>query len=421
MKVLSVSTSDMRGGAAKAAYRLHQGLLSLGVDSKMLVQSKSGEDPTVIAPLGKFRKGLSALRPTLDMLPISLFGGAQRSFSTAWLPDGLDAQLQRLSPDIIHLHWVNKGFVRIESLPKFRGRLVWTLHDMWPMTGGCHSDLGCERYQEACGNCPQLGRACKHDLSDWILRRKKRAWDGLDLTLVCPSRWMAECAWESTIFREKRIEVIPNGLDLEVFRPVGRAAAREWLGLPKEKRLLLFSAINPLKNPYKGFAYFQQAMHRLRESQLGDDLEIVILGSNTPQEKPNLPFPAHYMGVLHDEISLALIYAAVDLLAAPSIQDNLPQTVMEAIACGTPCAGFRVGGIPDMITDQENGYLADFGDVQDIAHGIEWILEKPERYAKLSNEARLKAERQYDQKKTAKQYIDLYQDLIRRQGQEADG
>jgi glycosyltransferase involved in cell wall biosynthesis len=415
MNVLMLSVSDKKGGAAKAAYRLHQGLLEKGIQSNILVQSKASEDPRVMGPEGKFSKGMNALHPTLDMIPLYLFGKKGSSFSTAWSPDSLKGRLNQIPKDIIHLHWVNKGFLRIETLPRIKSPIVWTLHDMWPMTGGCHYDFGCGRYIDRCGNCPQLSRAGPHDLSSWIMKRKIRSWRELELKLICPSQWMASCARESQLFADKRIEVIPNGINLEKYRPIDKLQARDWLGLPKDKRLILFSAVNPLENPQKGFSYFRDALYLLNTVENKESIEkpeIVLLGSSKPEDNLDLPFMTHFLGVLHDDISLALVYAAVDLFVAPSVQDNLPLTVMEAIACGIPCVAFRVGGIPEMIEHKENGYLADFGDRQAFADGIQWVLADRERWQKLSRAARKKAVQSYDRKLVVEKHIKIYRELI---------
>ena len=412
MKVLLLSTSDMRGGAAKAAYRLQEGVLAAGVDSQMLVQEKNGNDRSVIGPDGKINKGLSALRPTLDMLPQYISRNSAPSFSTAWFPDGLHGKIRQLSPDIIHLHWINKGFVKIKSLRRFGSPLVWTLHDMWAMTGGCHYDRGCKRYEAGCGNCPMLRRSGKYDLSYWNIRRKQVAWRDLDITIICPSQWIAACAAKSSLFKNNRIKVIPYGIDLRRFRPIDRQQARDWLGLPKDRRLILFNAVNPINNSQKGYPYFREALRILKHNKTLKKAEIVLFGASETEAAPDLPFVTHFLGVLQDELSLALACAAVDILVAPSVQDNLPLTVMEALACGVPTAAFRVGGIPEMIDHQENGFLADFEDTQALAHGIEWILESPERHSRLSAAARLKAQQNYDIENISRMHVQLYQELI---------
>jgi glycosyltransferase involved in cell wall biosynthesis len=415
MKVLFLSTSDIQGGAARAAHRLYQGLLSVGVDVRVLVQSKSIDDPRIIAPSGKIAKGLSALRPTLDLLPLYLTGEQSSAFATSWLPSPvyLHKNVKEFSPDIIHLHWVNKGFLHIESLSNFNVPIVWTLHDMWAFTGGCQMTHGCEGYQNACGSCPQLKHSGKCDLSHWIFNRKLRAWSNINLTLACPSRWISGCVSESSLFKSKSSIVIPNGLDLSHFCTISKGVAREILNLPLDKHLILFSAVNPIINPYKGFNFFLEMIDLLRTSPIRDDLEVVILGIDEKKLELDLPFPTHYPGYFHDEISLGIVNAAVDLIIAPSIQDNLPLTVMEALACGTPCVGFRVGGIPDMVTHQENGYLVEVGDVQGLADGVVWVLEDPERWERLSKAARKKAVDEYDQVKIAKRYLKLYESLLR--------
>lgn len=414
MKVLFLSTSDIQGGAARAAHRLYQGLLSIGVNVKVLVQSKSIDDPRIIAPSGKIAKGLAALRPTLDLLPLYLTGEQSSAFATSWLqnPVYVREEVNEFSPDIIHLHWVNKGFLRIESLSKFDVPIVWTLHDMWAFTGGCQMTHGCKGYQNTCGNCPQLKHSGKYDLSHWIFNRKKRAWSDINLTLACPSQWISECVSKSSLFKDRSSILIPHGLNLNHFRPTPKKIARDILDLPLEKRLILFSAVNPRVNPYKGFNYFLEMLDYLAMSPLRYDLEIVVLGISDKKLDLDLPFKAHYPGYFNDDISLGLVNSAVDLIVTPSTQDNLPLTVMEALTSGTPCVGFRVGGIPDMVTHKVNGYLVDFGDVQGLADGVVWVLEDPERWERLSKAARKKAVEEYDQLKIAKRYIQLYETLL---------
>jgi glycosyltransferase involved in cell wall biosynthesis len=412
MRVSLVSTSDIEGGAARAAYRLHKGLRATGVDSYMLVQDKIGSDPCVLGPKRKIDKGLSSLRPTLDLLPLYLIGKADKRISPAWAPDRLHRRIDDINPDLINLHWFNKGYMQIGTVSKLPTPLVWTLHDMWPFTGGCHYDLGCGRYTERCGACPQLESRKELDLTRWIWRRKERAWHQAEFTIVCPSRWLAECARRSSLLAHHRIEVIPNGLDVARFKPSDRGQARNWLGLPTDKKLLLFSAVSAITNFHKGFPDFKQATGVLAEKGWGDNVEIVILGSSEQQQAFDLPFRTHFMGYLHDSLSLSLVYGAVDVFVVSSVQDNLPNTVMEALACGTPCAGFSVGGIPEMIDHQENGYLVEDRSVDELAFGIHWILEDPQRWGKLTRAARDKALRCFDQEQQARRYLQLFEELM---------
>lgn len=380
----------------------------------MVVQDKLSDDATVHTRTGKVGKAISRVRPTLDQLPLTLRPATRTaSFSAQWLPSRLAPTVRRLQPDIVNLHWIGKGFVSLEEIARLPQPLVWTLHDMWPLTGGCHYSGGCTRFHTQCGACPILHSSREHDLSAWVWRRKRRAWSGLPLTLVAPSRWMAEQAQKSARFAGATVRVIPYGIDASLYQPLDRRFARQTLGLPQDKRLALFGAVSATSVPRKGFAYLQQALHHV--AAMGHtDVELVVFGSSAPPNAPDLGMPVHYLGKLSDDVSLALTYAAADLFVAPSIEDNLPNTVMEALACGTPVVAFHVGGIPDMVQHQENGYLASPFSVEELAQGMMWVMEDEARHQRLSATARATVERRYTLAQQAQQYSDLYQELLER-------
>jgi glycosyltransferase involved in cell wall biosynthesis len=379
----------------------------------MFVQEKQSDNPNVFGPEGKWNKGLYSLRPTLDVLPRYLINKADKQITPGWVPGGPLQGVLTSNPDVVHLHWVNKGFFPIQSTPRLPGAIVWTLHDMWPFTGGCHHSMACDRYTTNCGCCPQLESNREIDLSRWIWRRKAHAWGQIELVIVTPSQWMATQAAKSALFNKRRIEVIHNGLDLKRFHPFDRSLVRQWLGVPKDKFLLLFSAIKGSKNQYKGFHYLEEILSRLDSRFSADDLELIVLGESQSSDVDKFHFPLHFMGQLHDEISLSLVYAAVDCFLAPSVIDNFPNTVMEAMACGTPCIGFRVGGIPEMIEHQENGFLAEAYDCEMFARGIQWVIEDQDRWGRLSQNARDEAVRMFDYNDQALKYLELYNEIIK--------
>lgn len=413
MKSLIISTADINGGAARAAYRLHQGLQSINLASQMLVQAKSSDDVTVVSPKNKIDQGAAMARSTIDSLPLLLYRQSDYEiYSLQWLPNQVAAKVAQINPDIINLHWICAGFLAIETLTKFTKPIIWTLHDMWPFTGGCHYSQECNRYTGSCGACPQLSSSHNRDLSHWVWQRKAKAWKGINLTVVTPSVWLAKCASVSTLFKDLRIEVIPNGLDTARYKPMNRQMARQMLGLPQDIHLVLFGAIKATSDPRKGFHLLQQALQRLNNSEWKDKLSLVVVGAAKPSHQPVLGFETYYLGRLNDDISLALIYAAVDVFIAPSVQDNLPSTVMEALSCGTPCVAFDIGGMPDMIEHQKNGYLAQSFEVEDLAQGIIWVLENAERYQKLSSYARRKVEQEYTQELQAHRYSSLFSEIL---------
>lgn len=417
MRVLHVSANEARGGAGQAANRLHQGLLRAGVDSQMFVQERGSRSERVHSAPGKLGKGLEALRPTLDALPVQLLAPAgQGSFTPAWLPDGLGSALRRLKPEVVHLHWVAKGFVRIESLRRVRQPLVWTLHDMWLLSGGCFHSGTCRGYQNRCGNCPILQSRRENDLSRWVWRRKQRAWQGLQICLVCPSRWMAEKAAQSALFAQSERRVIANGLDLAQFAPLDGDFARQALGLDPRKRYVLFCAVRPSDNPYKGFAHLPEIFARLNALGWKDKVELLLVGEAQVGAAAQIPAAVRELGQLGDAAALRLAYCAADALAAPSKTDNLPNTVMEALACGTPVAAFGVGGIPEMIEHRQTGWLAEADDAAGLAHGLDWLLGDRDRLQSLRRAARTSAQHQYDVQRQAQACLDLYRELLEAHG-----
>ena len=356
MRILHLNTHDIQGGAARAASRLHKGLREMGSDSLMLVQCKKSDDPTVIGPGSKIGKGLALLRPELDSLPLTVYRKRTASiFSIQWIPDFKRDVVERLRPDIINLHWICDGFLKIETIAKFMRPVVWTLHDSWAFTGGCHIPFECIRYQDSCGCCPQLGSRSPRDISHRVWTRKKEAYRRFQPALVAPSRWLAECARTSSLLNNVRIEVIPNGLDLTRFQSFDKLQARQLLNLPPNRHLILFGAMRATEDPNKGFRFLVPALQILHDSGWQEKVEIAIFGSSSYDLKGHRPFACHFLGNLHDDISLALAYAAADVFVAPSIQDNFSNTVLESIACGTPCVAFRAGGMPDMIEHRRNG------------------------------------------------------------------
>ncbi|MEM9923905.1 MAG: glycosyltransferase family 4 protein [Cyanobacteria bacterium P01_D01_bin.50] len=406
MNPLILSTFDMSGGAARAAFRLHNGLKDININSQMLVQYKTSDDRSVIGPKNKLEKWLNQMRPTLDNLPLRLYPKHDYgTFSSQWFPDFIDYKVKHLSTDIINIHWTC-GYLQIESIAKLRKPLVWTLHDMWAFTGGCHYSLECDRYISSCGACTQLHSADERDLSRWVWKRKQKVFEQLDLTIVTPSHWLAQVAASSPLLKKYPIKVIPNGIDLQKYKPIDKNTARKWLNLPLDKQLILSgAAVNSYR---KGMHLFEGALENL--SSYKDRVELVFFGSLQPDGYSRVNLKCHYMGNLHDDISLALVYAAADVFVAASIQDNLPNTVMEALACGTPCVTFNIGGMPDMVEHQANGYLAQSKDTKSLAQGISWILSNSSQ--KIRDRARQKVEQEFNLELQARRYSQLFAEVI---------
>ena len=414
MKVTLVSYSDMEGGAARATCRLNKGLNQLGVNSQMLVQVKSSDHHSVIGRRNVgVHQAINGLRSVAEGLPVKYYPNRDHvMYSTQWVPDRVMANINQIKPDIINLHWTNNGYLQIESIKKIQQPIVWTLHDMWAFTGGCHYSQECNRYTMNCGRCPQLNSQKSCDLSNHTWKRKARAWKNLNLTIVTPSRWLAQCARSSTLFNNSRVVVIPNGVDTEIYQPIQKRVARKILGLPQDKQLILSGSLNQTSDVRKGFKFLESSLKELSQSQWAEKVELVIFGASEPLITIDLGLKVHYFGTLSDDISLAILYAAADVFIAPSIQDNLPNTILESLACGTPCVAFNIGGMPDMIEHMKNGYLAKPYETNDFTHGIIWILESESRYQNLSHRSREKVVQEFTIHNQASHYLSLFEEIL---------
>jgi glycosyltransferase involved in cell wall biosynthesis len=411
MKVLMLNTLDEVGGAARAAVRLLRGLRGLGIAAGLLVQFKTGNETGIICNKNPLRKLARRLKLLLGLLPVLMYPNKpEHNFSPAFLPDNLPAEIAKINPDIIHLHWLGASFLRIETLCKFRKPLIWTLHDSWAFTGGCHVPFDCKKYRQSCGECPVLGSSRENDLSRWTWRRKKKAWQDLNLTVVAPSRWLADCARSSSLFRDVRVEVIPNGLDTETFQPRDQEHSRSLFGLPKDKKIILFGAVWSTSDPNKGFQLLTQALQALGKDF--SDTVALFFGFDYYVGMPDLGMPVVCLGLIDDDDKLAAIYSASDVFVAPSMLENLPYTVIEAMSCATPCVAFHQGGVPDLIEHKVSGYLAQPYDTEDLARGIAWVLEDRDRQAELANRARQKVKAEFCLDKVSDRYVALYRELL---------
>jgi glycosyltransferase involved in cell wall biosynthesis len=414
MKLLMLNADDSRGGAAIATYRLHRGLRSIGVDSYFLVMNKYIDDVTIIAPARKtvWQRIQTRIFFQRDLrISMRYLAKGKNLFSPARSPENLAQRVSTHKPDVIHLFWMNSGFMKIETLEKLKKPIVWTLHDMWPFTGGCHYDDECGKFKQSCGKCPLLDSDYERDLSRQVWARKQKSWRNVPVVVVATSYWLAEMARSSSLFKDKRIEVIPNGIDTNKYQPLDKRVARDACGLPQDKKLVLFSAFNVVTDKRKGNQFFVPALRKMAEEGWGENTELVVIGASLPENPPDLGLKVHYMGHLSDEISQVLLYAAADVTVAPSMQENLSNTVMESLSCGTPVVAFNIGGMPDMINHQQNGYLATPFEKDELAAGIMWVLEDNVRHDTLSQRARQTVLERYSLKLVAHRYLALYESI----------
>jgi len=414
MRILIINNNDSIGGAARASYNLYKGLCDIGLDSKMLVGTKTTNDFKVEGPEKKSEKLRSLLSSHIDDLPKKYFSTSNEILhSPAWVTNIRPSKINSLNPDIIHLHWVQGGCLSVNTIAKLNKPIIWTLHDMWPFSGAEHYSNGSLRYKDGYNrnNRPEEGER-GFDLNRWVWKRKKRAWKKIkNLTIVAPSNWMAQCARESLLFKNHRVEVIHVGLDHDIYRPRDKKIVREILGMPMDKKIILIGAMNFLNDKRKGGHLLKKAFAKLVDSGLQRNTELYILGTAAPKVEENYGFKTHYYGTNRDDLSLALLYSAVDVFVAPSIEENFSATVFESLSCGIPVVAFNIGGMPDMISHMQNGYLAEPFDTNDLAEGINWVLSDSPLH-QLADNARAFIERECTLQIQAKRYLEIYESIL---------
>ena len=416
MRVLIINTSERMGGAAIAAGRLMDALRNNGIQAKMLVRDKQTDRVTVIGLKKSLWKIWQFIWERIVIWKANHFK-KHNLFEVDIANTGTNViSLPELSQaDVIHLHWINQGMLSLKDIRRIieSGKpIVWTMHDMWPFTGICHYAGDCDKYTSHCENCPILYKGNKKDLSFHTFQQKKRMLEGSHIHFVSCSQWLGNMAKRSKLIGNHSIVSIPNAINTNLFKPRDKQAARHKLGLPMDKQLLLFGSMKTT-DKRKGIDYLVNACELLAKSHpdFCKQLGVVILGKESNLYESLFPFPIYSMNYVNSEKELADIYNAVDLYVTPSLQDNLPNTIMEAMACGIPCVGFNVGGIPEMIDHLHNGYVADYKSAEDFAKGIHWALSEGE-YESLSQEAHRKVLTSYSESAVAKRYIEVYNKIM---------
>jgi len=418
MKVLHINNSDTIGGAARACFNIHNAILSEGVDSKILVQTKSGKDRNVFqAGTGSFSELFTLMRKGIDFSLISLLTRKEHGrFSFPLFGLSLSKNNLVREADILHLHWINEGFFSLKTLRdlyKLNKPIVWTLHDMWAFTGGCHYDNNCGNYSSRCGNCPALKLKGDHDTSSTIFARKIELFNGAKIHFVTCSKWLAGEAKLSTLLEQFNVTPIPNPINTELYSVNDKAISKRRLNLSIEKLHLLFATMT-LKETRKGFHILLNALKLLNENHphLKDKIELIVMGAGDQTHFREIPFKTIFTGRLTNDKEIVNCYNAADLFVAPSIQDNLPNTVMEALSCGVPTAAFNIGGMSDMIDHQQNGYLAEEVSPEKLAEAINWLAVKLIEDNDLGIKARKKVIDNFTEKIVAKKYLNLYESVL---------
>ena len=417
-KVVHLSTIDVKGGAARSAYRLHQGLQRIGWPSTMFAMEKTCPDQTIMRfepPQGIMDRVGNRIRREMIARDFARYrvsrpsGYEMFSDDRGPFPNVMVAQIPPC--DVVNLHWV-AGMVDYTSFFPQMTRttpVVWTLHDMNAFTGGCHYDHRCGRFSGSCGVCPQLGSRQEQDLSRAVWKRKKQAIQAVTtghLRIVTPSRWLAEEARKSSLLSEIRIDVIPYGLDLDVFAPRDKGYSRDLLGIPQDARVVFFLA-DVVDNRRKGFSFLLEALPHCATRV--EKLLMVSLGQQPPQVDGRMPWL--HLGSIHDDRLLSAVYSAADLFILPSLQDNLANTVLESMACGVPVVSFDAGGTPDMVRPGITGQLVPAYDVPVLASTIVELLNAPDALKTMSAHCRRVALQEYPLSLQAQRYAELYRAL----------
>ena len=415
MRVLIVNTSERTGGAAVAANRLMKALNNHGIKAKMLVRDKETDSLTVSAlPRSPW------LRWNFLWERLVIFARCHFSRKHLFEIDlaNTGSDITRLrefqEADIIHLHWINQGMLSLNSIRKIlrSGKpVVWTMHDIWPATAICHVTLGCRHFTTRCYGCRLLGKGDGDDLSTTVWQRKRRMLNDENIFFVTCSRWLESEAKASALLKGHKITSIPNPIDTHIYNRCHKKEARERLGLPQDRRLILFSS-QRVTTPLKGMDYLIEACQLLGDlTKSQTPYEVVILGGHAEEVVEQLPLKAHPLGYVNEEQRIVDVYNAADVFVLPSLSENLPNTIMEAMACGLPCVGFKVGGIPEEIDHKQNGYVANYRSTEDLARGIQWILNEAD-YESLSRNAIQKVVRNYSQQSVALRYAEVYQQAM---------
>lgn len=385
----------------------------------MLVQNRQSADPQVTcfqpprSPFIRLRRGIKKRYMARGQASLARGRGRGASlFSDDRSPNNADVLGQLLPTDILNLHWVAGFFDYRDFFRKLPAHLpvVWTLHDMNPFTGGCHFDGECGKFAARCGACPQLASNDPSDLSAQVWKRKREAFSSLRSTerfhLVTPSRWLQGEVSRSTLMSKFRCTVIPNALDTEQFQPRERGAARKLLGIPVDSAVILFLA-DWAGEKRKGFDLLVEALKPFR-----NDRRVFLLAAGRELPAHDLGPQLVTTGYLTGEKQLSWVYSAADVFVLPSLQDNLPNTALEALACGVPVVGFDVGGIPEIVREGETGLLVRAKDVAGLRAAITSVVENKDARVRMSEAGRRYAVENYGLEIQARRYLELYTELL---------
>ena len=416
MKVSIVTNNDNNGGAARAAFRLLKSLQFISLDTNMYVRTKYTDDPSVIGPHSDLSRVISMFRSPFNKIFNKLSIRSNKNFhSNNILPSKMHKLINNNDSQVINLHWVGAETMSIKDISMIDKPIVWTLHDMWAFCGSEHYTNYDEKARWRLGyhkknNDP---RDKGFDLDRYTWNKKSRLWNK-PMHIVTPSDWLASCAKESVLFRDWPISVIPNPIDTTIYRPLDKASCRQILNIPEDHIIILFGAIGGSKNVAKGFDLLLDSLNLLSLDKNIDKEKItcVIFGQSKPADSSFIPFNSIWLGHVHDDITLSLIYNSANVMIVPSRIDNFPQAATEAQACGTPVVGFNTSGVANAIIHNVTGYLADPYDTKSLMEGIIKVTLDNSISKELSSNAYQRAQEQWSQIVVAEKYNKLFQETV---------
>jgi glycosyltransferase involved in cell wall biosynthesis len=418
MKILILSTYERTGGAAVAANRLMHALNKSGHEAKMLVRDKQTDDENVVSVnTSWWKRKINFVRFAYERWVIFLHNRFSRKnlFAVSIANTGTDISKHPLvkEADIIHLHWINQGFLSLNNIRKLieSGKpVVWTMHDMWPITGICHHAWRCEAYVDSCGSCSFLQSKRRKDLSFHILK-KKLFLSQSDIQIVAVSSWLKNLARKSVITKNLTISVIPNVINMSVFSPLNKQSMRNKYSFSQEKKIIIMGAAK-INDTIKGLDILLHALSFFKGKK--ENLLLVLFGAVKDDTLflSNMPVEYVYMGLLVDISVIAELYVTADVTVVPSHYETFGQTLIESMACGCPVVSFDNSGQTDIVDHKRNGYLAKYKDAEDLANGIGWVLENTEKL-NLSEACIKKVKENYTESVVAEKYITLYTKIIK--------
>ncbi len=400
-KVVQVQYSMESAG--RAALRLHKAFLDANIDSSILSLQPTNTNDERISQLGGMANRLARLDQNIQSTIRKNVIPAYGLYSYPFLGTDISHLAQIQNADIIILHWVLHGFLNlknIEQLIKSGKPVIFFMHDMWAVTGGCHYSFECDKYKTKCYDCPMFSKQKIRDWASSEFEKKSRLFSSYNnIYFVSPSKWLFDCIKQSSLAKNKPVFHIPNVLDRTIFKPVEKKIAKQILNIDPEETVIAFGAVT-VNSTYKGWEYLKESLELLKRDPEQRKISVLIFGSSYNKKiADSVPFKTKFMGSLKDEYSMALVYNAADIFIAPSLADNLPYTIFEALSCGTPVVAFDTGGIPDMVQHKVNGYLAKYKDAQDIVEGIKFVWNNNIQGYLSSN---------FDTGKTVKKHQELF-------------